>query len=159
NDHLAYAHALARCYVEADREEVLRDAERLVAELNALPGSPGYFTETFCLRSRFFQPRNGERIDAIREAIRSKALPPRLEAVLLVSLLEAADRVDSTTGLQMAYLKRWAPRAAKALELRVPALLPRARAGRGRAYGRDALEAARSLEADVAYVDPPYNQH
>ena len=32
--------------------------------------------------------------------------------VLLTSLLEAADRVDSTTGLQMAYLKQWAPRAA-----------------------------------------------
>jgi adenine-specific DNA-methyltransferase len=159
NDHLAFAHALARCYVEADREEVFREAERLVAELRRLPGRPGYFTETFCVRSRFFQPRNGERIDAIREAIRRKHLPPVLEAVLLVSLMEAADRVDSTTGLQMAYLKRWAPRAWNDLDLRVPALLPRASAGRGRARCADALEAARELVADVAYVDPPYNQH
>jgi len=159
NDHLAFAHALARCYVEADREDVARDAERLVAELGRLPGRPGYFTETFCVRSRFFQPRNGERIDAIREAIRRKGLPPVLEAVLLVPLMEAADRVDSTTGVQMAYLKSWAPRAWKDLELRVPALLPRARAGRGRAHCADALEAARELVADVAYVDPPYNQH
>jgi len=159
NDHLAFAFALARCYVEADREEVGRDAERLVAELNALPGSPGYFTENFCVRSRFFQPRNGERVDAIREAIRRKHLPQALEAVLLVSLMEAADRVDSTTGVQMAYLKRWAPRAWNDLELRVPALLPRARKGRGRAYCLDALEAGRELAADVAYVDPPYNQH
>ncbi len=159
NDHLAFAHALARCYVEADREEVGRDAERLVAELRALPGSPGYFTETFCVRSRFFQPRNGERIDAIREAIRRKHLPPLLEAVCLVSLMEAADRVDSTTGVQMAYLKRWAPRAWNDLELRVPALLPRARAGRGRAHCLDALQAGRELAADLAYVDPPYNQH
>jgi adenine-specific DNA-methyltransferase len=159
NDHLAFAHALARCYVEADRQEVERDARRLLAELGRLRGSPGYFTETFCLRARFFKPRNGERIDAIREAIRRKGLPPRLEAVLLVSLMEAADRVDSTTGVQMAYLKRWAPRASNDLELRLPRLLPRARAGRGRATALDALEAGRELAADVAYVDPPYNQH
>ena len=127
NDELAYAHTLARCYVEADLERVERDARRLLVELDALPGSPGYFTETFCLRSRFFQPHNGERIDAIREAIRRKHLPPALEAVLLVSLMDAADRVDSTTGVQMAYLKRWAPRASNPLALRLPALLPRAR--------------------------------
>ena len=28
--------------------------------------------------------------------------------VLLTSLIEAADRVDSTTGVQMAYVKQWA---------------------------------------------------
>ena len=159
NDELAYAHTLARCYVEADLERVERDARRLLVELDALPGSPGYFTETFCLRSRFFQPHNGERIDAIREAIRRKALPADLEAVLLVSLMEAADRVDSTTGVQMAYLKRWAPRASNPLALRLPALLPRARAGPGRASCLDACDAAAALEADVAYLDPPYNQH
>ena len=66
NDHNAYAHTLATCYVQADREKVLPQAERLIQEFNSLPGSPGYFTETFCLNSRFFQPHNGERIDAIR---------------------------------------------------------------------------------------------
>ena len=48
--------------------------------------------------------------------------------LLLTSLLEAADRVDSTVGLQMAYLKRWAPRAAKPLRA--------ARTGSGRGPGR-----------------------
>ena len=73
--------------------------------------------------------------------------------------MEAADRVDSTTGVQMAYLKQWAPRAHKALALRLPRVLPRARAGKGQAYELDALEAAACLEGDVAYLDPPYNQH
>ena len=159
NDHLAYAHALARCYVEADVEEVERDVRRLLRELGALKGSPGWFTDTFCERSRFFQPRNGERIDAIREAIAAKGLAPELEAVLLVSLMEAADRVDSTTGLQMAYLKEWAPRAWNGLELRMPAVLPRADAGKGGASCLEALDAAGALDADVAYLDPPYNQH
>jgi adenine-specific DNA-methyltransferase len=159
NDHNAYAATLATCYVQADAEDVLEDASRLVREFNALPGAPGYFTETFCIQSRFFQPKNGERVDAIREAIADKGLPPELEAVLLVSLMEAADRVDSTTGLQMAYLKQWAPRSFNDLELRVPRVLPRAAQGKGRATCLDALEAAKQLEGDVAYIDPPYNQH
>jgi adenine-specific DNA-methyltransferase len=159
NDHNAYAATLARCYVAADREDVLSDAVRLVAEFNALPGKADWFTETYCIRSRFFQPKNGARIDAIRAAIAARGLPPELEAVVLVSLMEAADRVDSTTGVQMAYLKNWAPRAANDLELRVPRVLPRATRGKGEALERDALEAARATAADVAYLDPPYNQH
>lgn len=159
NDHNAYAHVLSRCYVEADYDDVVRDAEKLIAECNALPGRPGYFTQTFCEQSRFFHPKNGERVDAIRERLAALALPPELEAVMLVSLMEAADRVDSTTGVQMAYLKQWAPRAHNDLEMRLPAVLPRARAGKGRALALDALDAARGVETDVAYLDPPYNQH
>lgn len=159
NDHNAYAATLARCYVQADAADVLADAGALIRELSALRGRPGYFTHTFCERSRFFHPRNGERIDAIRETIAAKCLDPELEAVVLASLMEAADRVDSTTGVQMAYLKRWAPRAANDLELRLPDVLPRARAGKGGAFRLDALDAARSLGADIAYIDPPYNQH
>ncbi len=159
NDHNAYAATLARCYVQADREDVLADAERLVAEFNALPGRAGYITATFCEQARFFQPRNGERIDAIRDAIAAKSLEPELEAVMLVSLMEAADRVDSTTGVQMAYLKKWAPRSFNTMELRVPAVLPRAAGGKGQSLGLDALEATATVDADIAYIDPPYNQH
>jgi len=162
NDHNAYARTLATCYVAADREDVLAGAALLVSEFNRLArGScePGWFTQTYCERSRYFHPRNGARIEAVREAIARKGLPPELEAVLLVSLMEAADRVDSTTGVQMAYLKSWAPRALNDLELRVPDVLPRAAAGKGEAHGLEALEAAARLEADVAYLDPPYNQH
>jgi adenine-specific DNA-methyltransferase len=159
NDHNAYAACLARCYVQADAEDVLRDATRLVSEFNGLKGTAGYFTDTFCIRSRFFQPKNGERVDAIRERIASLGLAPELEAVMLVSLMEAADRVDSTTGVQMAYLKSWAPRASNDLCLRVPALLSRATAGKGSASQLDAADACSTLEADFAYIDPPYNQH
>ena len=159
NDHNAYAHALATCYVQADLEDVRQDAESLIAEFNRLSGKAGYFTDTFCVCSRFFMPKSGERVDAIRDAIESKGLAPELRAVVLVSLMEAADRVDSTTGLQMAYLKQWAPRASNDLILRMPNVLPRARNGKGRAFGMEAHQAASELVADVAYIDPPYNQH
>jgi adenine-specific DNA-methyltransferase len=159
NDHNAYAETIARCYVEADREDVVHDATRLVAELNRLPGRDGYFTDAFCRRSLFFQPKNGARVDAIRDEIAKKSLAPELEAVMLTSLMEAADRVDSTTGVQMAYLKSWAARASNDLELRVPDVLPQAAHGKGSAHRYEALDACDRLEADVAYLDPPYNQH
>jgi len=159
NDHNAYSHVLASCYVQADREEVLEEAASLVEEFNQLPGKGGWFTETYCRKSRYFHPDNGVRIEAIRNEIVARCLPGDLEAVMLTSLMEAADRVDSTVGVQMAYLKTWAPRARKPLELRVPDLAHESPHGPCRVTCLDACDAAACLEADLAYVDPPYNQH
>ena len=159
NDANAYAHTLAHCYIAAERRQMATAATALIDELNALPGKPGFITHTYCERSRFFQPHNGERIDAIRERIEQLALPPDLRAVILTALLEAADRVDSTTGLQMAYLKQWAPRSFQPIQLRLPALLNSAPGRPCRALGLEAREAAALVEADCAYLDPPYNQH
>jgi adenine-specific DNA-methyltransferase len=155
NDHTSYAHKLALCYVQADRARWHAEAEQVLAELASLPGKPGYFTQTFCVDSRYFQPQNGARIDAMREALAQMKLHPELEAIALVALMEAADRVDSTVGLQMAYLKQWAKRAFNDLELRMPALA----AGSGTALQLDALACAQQGHYDVAYIDPPYNQH
>jgi adenine-specific DNA-methyltransferase len=156
-DSARYSEVFARTWIATDAGEV--DQRRLadvLAELNALPGRPGYVTDTFCVQSRFFQPFNGERIDAIRDAIAADHAGTELEPILLTSLLLAADRVDSTTGLQMAYVKQWAPRSYKPLTLAMPALLP----GTGRAVWGDALALASSLGSfDLAYLDPPYNQH
>jgi adenine-specific DNA-methyltransferase len=157
NDLASYAEVLATCYVEADADAVDEARLRaLLAHLASVPGVDGYVTETFCHRARYFQPRNGRRIDAIRAEIDRVAADRIEHAILLTSLLEAADRVDSTTGVQMAYLKQWAPRASNDLELRLPKLLP----GSGRATRADANELAPTLEGiDLAYLDPPYNQH
>jgi len=74
----------------------------------------------------------------------------------LTSLIDAADRVDSTTGVQMAYVKAWAPRSFNPLELRVPDLF----VGPGRAVRGDARQVVHELPpVDLAYLDPPYNQH
>jgi adenine-specific DNA-methyltransferase len=156
-DSARYSAVFAQCYVATDATTVDRAAlDDALRELGALPPLPGYFTETFCVQSRFFQPFNGARIDAIRDAIARDHAGSALEPLLLASLVEAADRVDSTTGLQMAYVKEWAPRSARPLELRVPELL----AGSGAGVRGDALELASTLApVDLAYLDPPYNQH
>ena len=50
-----------------------------------------------------------------------------LYPILLTSLIEAADRVDSTTGVQMAYVKQWAPRSYQPLDAAGPAAARRRR--------------------------------
>lgn len=158
NDHNAYAHALATAYVQADRERWITQAEAVLAELRGVKPEAGWFTGAFCEDARYFHPDNGARIDAMRDRIEAMALEPELKAVVLVSLMEAADRVDSTAGVQMAYMKRWAPRALKPLELRLPDLVPSVGAP-CRATQGDAVEMAGDIEAELIYLDPPYNQH
>lgn len=156
-DVATYSDILARCFVVTDSTTVDKDAlVNALNELSALPGKPGYFTKTFCEESRFFQPKNGARVDAIRDALESDYKDSPLFPILLTSLMLAADRVDSTTGVQMAYLKEWAQRAFNDLELRVPDLLP----GTGRSVLGDVTTLVDDLpHTDLAYLDPPYNQH
>ncbi|QQQ18335.1 DNA adenine methylase [Brevundimonas vitis] len=159
NDHNAYAHTLATAYVQADRDIWLERAEAVLAELRQVRPQAGWFTKAFCEDARYFHPDNGARIDAMRDRIETLALEPELEAIALVSLMEAADRVDSTAGVQMAYMKTWAARALKPLELRLPELLPGVTTGPCVATQGDAVDMAAQVEADLVYLDPPYNQH
>jgi len=156
-DVATYSEVLSDCYIATDAAAVDLDAlDDELARLDGLPGEPGYFTRTFCEEARFFQPKNGARVDAIRNALETEHRGSPLFPVLLTSLMLAADRVDSTTGLQMAYLKEWAPRAHQDLVLRRPDLLP----GPGATVTGDAMETVDRLEpVDLMYLDPPYNQH
>lgn len=159
-DLATYSQVLAQCYVEPDATWCTQaDAEELAGALShlaSLPPKRGYFTETFCERARYFQPKNGMRIDAIRDGIDEHYGDSWLRPILLTSLMEAADAVDSTVGLQMAYLKQWAQRANRDLSLKVPQLTP----GTGMAVLGDAMHLVHELPAvDLAYLDPPYNQH
>lgn len=159
NDHNAYAHQLATTYVQADKEVWADRAAVVLTDLAATQPKPGWFTKTFCEDARFFHPDNGALIDAMRDRIEAMGLEPELKAIALVSLMEAADRVDSTAGVHMAYMKAWAPRARNPLTLRMPDLLPSVAAGPCRATHAEALDVAGQFEGDLVYLDPPYNQH
>jgi adenine-specific DNA-methyltransferase len=156
NDLASYSEVFGRAYIAARRDV---DRDRVAAalrELESLPGRDGYFTEAFCRAARYIQPHNGRRIDAMRDAVDTLGLDEVERALVLTSLVEAADRVDSTTGLQMAYLKTWAPRSYNDLELRLPPPVP---GPVGRVVREDANALAPALDVDLVYVDPPYNQH
>src|SRR3982751_4202893 len=90
-DVATYSAVMSDCYIATDLEDIdVQEVDNELKRLAALPGKPGYFTETFCEKSRFFQPKNGARVDAIRDEIerrRGTVLFP----VLLTSLMLAAD--------------------------------------------------------------------
>ena len=106
NDLNTYAYALATCYVQADRINHESEIAALLKEMASIEPSSGYFTKNFCEDARFFQPHNGAKVDAMRDWIEEQNLDWERKAILLVALMEAADRVDSTCGIQMAYLKK-----------------------------------------------------
>jgi adenine-specific DNA-methyltransferase len=154
-DSARYAWLFAHTMIETDARTINQTTlAAIIDELNALPGLEGYFTETFCRDARFFHPDNGQRVDAIRIHINTHYKDTPLHPLLTTALILACDKVDSTLGQQMAYLKQWAPRALKPLTLTVPPLLP----GPGRAIHADALTIAMP-RTQLAYLDPPYNQH
>src|SRR5215213_2252103 len=133
-DTARYSDVFARTYVATDARAVdLADLAAVIDDINARP-----------------------RVEVIRDAIEREHAGTPYHPILLTSLIEAADRVDSTTGVQMAYVKDWAARSYLPLTLRVPELL----SGDGVTVHGDALDVAPTLPAcDLAYLDPPYNQH
>jgi adenine-specific DNA-methyltransferase len=156
-DYAHYAYILAKALVESDARVYSPERIKPILDhLNRLPGEEGWFTETYAHKARFFQPFNAARIERIRKAIDVIVdSDERLRAILLTSLILAADKVDSTTGLQMAFLKQWAPRSYNPLHLEYPPLLP----GEGTALLGDAIDIVKEYEVDLLYLDPPYNQH
>ncbi len=155
-DYTAYSDVFAKCYIGTDLHSLdLAGLEKRMAALMALPPTEGYFVTEFCREARFFTEENGRHINSMWDYLRSHTDDP-LWPLLMTSLIEAADRVDSTVGVQMAYLKKWAARALLPINLRVPELIP----GKGQSHRlRLPDEAGKVPEVDFAYFDPPYNQH
>ena len=69
-DSASYSEVLSDCFIATDAAKIDHAApERRDRPAEHAPGKPGYVTRTFCEESRYFQPHNGARIDAIRDAI------------------------------------------------------------------------------------------
>lgn len=160
----------ARCFLAGRPGEV--DWERvagLIGELGDLSPVEGYcFTE---FGGTYFTPENAGRIDAIREQIAAWRTAGQIgeqeEAILLTSLLYAADKVANTCGQYDAFLKHLGAdpysqggthlvdmMVYRPLELGLPRVVESAR---NQALCADADEIVQALETDILYLDPPYN--
>ncbi len=137
----------------------------LLEDLNHLAPVQGYATASY--GGLYFTRENAALIDACREAIEAQPLAEAERFVLLTSLLYAADKVANTAGQYDAYLKNLGAAsydgngrhlvdgsAYGRLSLKLPALR---QAPPCEIYNRDALEVVEATEADVLYLDPPYN--
>jgi adenine-specific DNA-methyltransferase len=138
----------------------------IIEHLNNLPGKYGWFSENYggkpnggsALqkdgRKRIWQLHNTKKLDAIREEIDKIAKDEIEKSILLTSLIIAMDKVDSSVGHQVSYLKKWAPRAYKTMKMEVPRLIIDNKPHR--VYQENIFDLVQIIEADLAYYDPPY---
>jgi adenine-specific DNA-methyltransferase len=109
----------------------------------------------------FFSVENAQRIDAIRTKLNewqsAGLLTDHEFYLLLAALLEGSDAVANTTGVYAAFVKSWQTNALRPLRLDVPEL-SLATGLACRAVQGDVNDVARSFgDADLLYLDPPYN--
>jgi len=158
NDIAAWSKVFADCYLLSSfsREHY----QNLIDYLNALNGQHGWFTEHYGDSNglkRPWQRHNTLKLDAIREEIERLNLSSDEKAVALTSLILAMDEVDSTIGHYASYLSEWSPRSYREMKLRVPKLIPKTRAHQ--VYQKNIFDIVASVEADLAYYDPPYGSN
>lgn len=165
SDTLYHNYLAAQCFLGAgpvDRHQVRRWLE----ELNRLESTTGYCAEAY--GGTYFTEENAGKIDAVRDAIAAMTdLPGRERAALLTSLIYAADKVANTCGQYDAYLKHLgsSPYSAtgrhqvdamvyKPLDLWLPVMLKSPDTEVVCGSADDLID---RVEADILYLDPPYN--
>ena len=115
-----------------------------------------YMSVTFA--DTFFSMTDCRRIGFIREDVETRLalgeINERERALLITSLLYAADRIANTCGHYDAF--RQGALFEKHLELSIP--LPNENLNAGNVcYNEDANELVKRISADLVYIDPPYN--
>lgn len=186
NDWEPYAQAINTCYLAQNAAPNFADLggyDAAVGALNALPPCEGWITQHLCpandaqydlQRDRLFYTRaNGMKMDAMRGQIEAWRQGGKItadeEACLLAPLLYQACYVSNTSGVFKGFHNGWGGQTKTALYriLSSLALSPAVFSDNGqqnRVFRQDGAALARTLRderssADIAYLDPPYNQH
>ena len=172
NDFLYFSYVLARgsLCLNAPPDFTALGVGDPIAYLNSLtPEAAGlrredcfiyqnYSPTEHCARM-YFQNDNALKIDLVRQMVEQWHTDGRIDEdgyfYLLASLVAAVPFVSNIAGVYGAYLKHWDARAYKPLTLTAPELV--ASPQPAEAFHEDALVLAGRLQADAAYLDPPYN--
>ena len=130
----------------------------LIAAYNSLcPKSDNYFSRNF--GGTFFSVNNARKIGEIREDIEKRfskgELNQRERDILITVLLYSADRIANTVGHYDAF--RHGGNLERDLVLRMLELPKEGINKNNKVFREDANELAKTIEADVVYIDPPYN--
>lgn len=164
NDQAVWSEVFGTCYLLGKNP---REYGELINHLNSVPPKAGWFTDHYGgiagetgptpRLKKPWQIHNTQKLDAIRDEIDSLRLNHVERSVALTSLILALDRVDSTLGHYASYLREWSPRSYKDLRLTVPAIVGSDLGHR--VVRSDIFDLAPTVEADLAYFDPPYGSN
>lgn len=160
NDISYWSETFAKCYLLATKEN--SHYKELILHLNNVKPIDGWFTENYGGEIEFsekrpFQIKNTQKLDGIREEIDLLKLDEIDKSVVLTSLILALDKVDSTMGHYVSYLKKWSPRSFNNLLLKVPKIV----VGNGNhsVFRGDIFDTLKNQEFDLCYFDPPYGSN
>ena len=169
NDNLFSNYLTNQVFLCSTRDNVsIKKITRLIMHLNSIPSKPGYVTLHY--GGTYFTGDNAAKIDAVREEIenlfRAHECSYSEKNVLLVSLLYAMDKIANTVGQYDAFLKHIGSPAYDDGRHKVDASVysglvlkrPLIYFGEGNvAFQKDINDLALEVEAEVVYLDPPYN--
>src|SRR3989338_8137496 len=164
NDVAVWSKIFGDCYLVNQKPTTYY--QPILDRLNKIPGKRGWFSEHYGGepnggsaingdgKKKMWQFHNTMKLDAIREEIDNIAKDEVEKSVLLTSLIIAMDKVDSSVGHHVSYLKRWAPRAYNTMRMVVPKLI--VDNGNHKVFNKDIFDLLDDIQVDLAYYDPPY---
>lgn len=184
SDLLYFSYVLQRAYIQTNEEPSFKDLlETLEIKkdslfstpfdlvrfyLNGLKGIEGFIYRNYTeegttneTRARkYFTPENGKKIDAIRTVIEkwytSNLLTEEEYFVLLAALIESVPFYANISGVYAAFLKEYDPRALKPLKIKPMTFYKSTQAHQ--VYNENSMNLVDTLDVDVLYLDPPYNE-
>ncbi len=167
-DHLLFPYYYLRVRLVAPTRSTFRvllshldfaSAAELESHVRNLPAAPGWLTEEYSKRRRFFTRQNAAKIDAVWMQIKSWRASGLINdheyAILISSLIDSFDRVANTAGTYYAYLKGPTRRALHDFEFRF--LTPVVGTFDADCQYQDAMSTVTTKRFDVLYLDPPYS--
>jgi len=142
--------------------------DRILQYLNSLRGVNGFFYKNYSQEGssnlesprKYFTENNAKKIDAIRTKLidwnQQQLLKPTERALLLSDLFRATNKIANVAGTYGCYLKIWYDRALQPLKLQRSQIM---KAGiKHKILKENANELAKTIQCDVAYIDPPYTK-
>lgn len=183
-DLMYYSYVLQQAYVVNNGEPTFRQLlphlnvqaqdlfatplQNVLAYLNRLPEKQGFIYENYTPEGSYdlAQPRmyytgeNGMFIDKVRQQIdmwRKQQLIDEHEFfVLVAALIETVPFYANISGVYAAFHKTWDSRALKPMILREPKII--VNSYKNQCFQGDSRNILNQVQADIFYLDPPYNQ-
>lgn len=184
SDLLYFSYVLQRAYIvnnnELKFEKLLKkinftpsslfytELEIVIEYLNQIKPVKGFIYNNYTpdgtkhleIPRMYFSNENGQMIDAVRNKIESWYIKNLITEdeyyVLIACVIETVPYYSNISGVYGAFQKKWDPRAVKKITFRPIEFVINNKINQS--YNINSVELLDNIEADIFYLDPPYNQ-